>query len=336
MLARTTHQRPPARGDEITATHFILASHGWSGSNWAANALNEHPAITCTHSARNLLPQSQEITDHADLARHARAWNTAYAGRTNRPIDAVYDAIEQLDETPVYGSVHTFRLRDIPLQLANFGVPRRTYRVANLVRHPLGFIWSGYGQLRDMFAYDLYVLHGTISLIQDTAKDYVTALARRHALNLCDHPVLAFIGAAANLTNLAKDIGVLPRAHWFKMEELTTQRQIWSDCVTRLSAGRAAIDADYLDRVFDLDVLNSHRSGAALDPPARWGGLTAWQRDIVSHYLSLSGIVPAYAALGYDFEFISARGPCSSNATPSISDVTAATTDSMTGSLSVR
>lgn len=286
------------------ATYFIFASHGWSGSNWAANALNQHDSITCTHSARNLLPESQEITEHAELARHSHAWNRAYADRAGRPIDKVYDEIEALDTTIVYGSVHTYRLRDIPLQIKNFGVPRRTYLVANLVRHPVNFIWSGYGQLRDMFEYDLYVLHGTISLILETARDFTSELARRNGLNLCDHSVLAFIGAAANLTNLAKDIDVLPESHWFTMEQATSDRAVWADCVRRLSAGRAAADEEYLDRVFGLKALNSHRKGAALEPAARWDQLEGWQRDVVAHYLSLSGLAPAYTALGYDFSFI--------------------------------
>jgi hypothetical protein len=287
-----------------TATYFVLASHGWSGSNWAASALHQHPAITCTHSARNLLPSATAISCHAELARAAHVWDRAYKERTERPVDAVYDEIETLGATPVYGSVHTLRLRDLPVQIARFGRPRRTYRVANLVRHPLSFVWSGYGQLRDMFDYDPYVLHGSLSLVFATARDFVATLATDHGLNLCDRDVSAFICAAANLTNLARDLDVLPLAHWFKMEDLTSDRAAFANCVERLCAGNASVDSAYLDGVFGLQALNQHAHGTAMEPVARWQMLEPWQRDICRHYLSVSNIAPTYTALGYELGFI--------------------------------
>lgn len=286
--------------------HFIVTCHGWSGSYWLAHSLNLHPELTVTHSAENLPAVGPDLHNHERHKKTVRSLHHGMQARQSKPLDATYDEIDALSDTPVHGSVHVFRLRDIPVQAQKFGAFKRAYTLANLVRHPVSFVWSGYGQLRDMFTYDVFVLRGTLNLILQ-AEDFIFSLADRHHLNLADFEVAAFLGGCANMLNLAQDVRVGKDVSHLRMETVTQDPELLRKVVGFLTAGKVFADDAYLDEVFAAGELNKHRKGSSrMGPAERYESWSAWQREAFNFFLRASEIGPAYQGLGYDLSFIRA------------------------------
>ncbi len=175
----------------------------------------------------------------------------------------------------------------------------------NLVRHPVNFVWSGQGQLRDMFAFDLYVLHGTLLLLMKKAESYIFALAEKYELNLCEPRVLGFLGACANLYNLASDVAVPLTAHTVQMEKVTTSPSTFRDVVKYLSEGALHADSELLEQVYQVGPLNAHQGRPARTPHETFAEFEAWQKEAFVYFLNATRLQPSYETYGYDFSFAS-------------------------------
>ena len=289
-------------------SYFVVGCHGWSGSYWLAHALNLHPELTVSHSAENLLAVGPDLHDLERLKATVQSLHHGMQARQRKPIDATFDEIEAMGDTPVYGAVHVFRLRDLPVQLKAFGAFKRPYVLANLVRHPVSFAWSGYGQLRDMFTFDIFVLRGTLNLIL-SAEDFIFPLAKRHDLNLADFEVASFLGGCANMLNLAQDVAVGRDVSHIKMESVTTDPELFAKVVSYLSGGKVTADATYLDAVYSTGEINKHRKGTSrMGPSERYESFSPWQKEAFNFFLAASGIRAPYESLGYDFSFVDKKG----------------------------
>lgn len=296
---------------------FLVTCHGWSASNWLAHALHQHPGIACTHSARNVIADDPHEYSGDRLRQKIREFHRRYGTRQSLPLDTLYDEIHRLgDGASLYGSVHLLRLRDLPTQVARHGAPLRQITTAQLVRHPIDLVWSGRGQLDQLFRFDLNELYWTLHKIMASAKEFVLDLAHEHDILIGEPQNLAWVGACAVLGSLRLDLDAqaaveaMPWVDWVgevKMEEVTRDRQVLAGLVDRLSGGRLAAPAHWLDQVFAVGEVNRHRiAGARLSPADRYASLAPWQREVLHHYLDLYEIVPAYTAKGYDFSFLGA------------------------------
>jgi len=150
---------------------FIVTCHGWSGSNWLSHVLNDHPDITCSHSARNILAKDVNMQSNKELKHNIHQLHKGYADRQNQSIDEVYKQIKQMGKTEFYGSVHVLRQRDIPVLYEIFGKTETKFNVINLIRNPIDLVWSGYGQFKDLFKYDINELYWTLKKIIDNSND---------------------------------------------------------------------------------------------------------------------------------------------------------------------
>lgn len=65
-----------------------------------------------------------------------------------------HDFIESNGDADFYGSVHFYRLRDLPAQYEKFENSERNFNVINLIRNPIDLVWSGYGQFKELFKTD--------------------------------------------------------------------------------------------------------------------------------------------------------------------------------------
>lgn len=279
--------------------YFIVTSHGWSASYWLAHAMNLHPDITCSHSAENLLAEGPDLHNLDRQIEMHRNLHKGMIARQTRPLDATYDEIEKMGDTPIYGSVHTYRLRDLAVLGQKYGKPQRSFRVANLVRHPVSFVWSGFSHLKEMFSYDIYVLRGTLNLIMQ-AEDLLFDLRDKHKINLTDLDVIAFFGACGNLMNLAQDVRVGRDVQHVRMENVTTEPELFAKVATFLTAGRVLPDPGWIDGVFEVGEINTHKKGKKLSPNERFAAWEPWQREAFLGFLKLSDIGPAYESLGYE------------------------------------
>ncbi len=293
---------------------FLVACHGWSASNWLAHALNLNPEVVCSHSARNVVAEDPHQLDGDRLREQIRGFHRGYVARQDEPLRDLVANIPLSEGIRARGSVHLMRLRDLPVQNDRFGDPGGVFQVANLVRHPVDLVWSGCGQFRDLFRYDINELYWTLHKVLTSAKDFVLDLGHRYDLNLGEFENLAFVGACSVLGSLRRDLDAEPRladipwVRWVgevRMEDVTRDPAALSDLLGRLTNGQLVSDPAWLDAVYRVGEVNRHRTTAErLTPAARFAALEDWQREVLVHYLDLYEIPEAYAAKGYDFSFL--------------------------------
>jgi len=287
------------------STPFLLTSHGWSASKWVAYALNLHPDITCGHSSAALLADD---TAHQDdnLAPLIPGLRAGYTRRQSVALSEIYAALSAKAPARFTGTVHTYRLRDLPVQAQHFppapGIP-----VMNLVRHPLDLVVSGAGQFDTLFRTDLNELAWTVRKLVDLGLDLVETICKRHGLAPGGHAVLCFFSACVVLGSLRLDLDA--EAHvragpWdykgpVRMEAVTQDRAAFAALVHGLTGIEAT--PDYLDVVFAQSRINRHDRGPARD---RWATLAPWQREAFAAFLSRFDLQAPYEAMGYEFRFL--------------------------------
>ncbi len=173
----------------------------------------------------------------------------------------------------------------------------------NLVRHPVSLVNSGMGHLADLLSYDIYMMLGLLGSIV-TEKQFFFAWAKQHQVNIMDPKVQSFIGGCTNLLDLGRDYQTDFNPTMIKMEELTTQPDYYRDIVTQLVQGKIAITDEYIDRVFDVGVVNPHHSGKVKTPAEYYAQWEPWQKECFQFCLSKTTIASHYQKLGYDLSFI--------------------------------
>ncbi len=294
--------------------NFIFTSHGWSASNWLAYALNLHEDILCTHSARNILANKTDMNSNDSLKKNLKDLHEGYVSRQNRSLDETFVEIEKLGQARLYGSVHVFRLRDIPVIVEKYGSPDRTFQVQNLVRHPVSLVWSGYGQFKDLFRYDLNELYWTTGKVLREAKDFIYHLSHKYDLYPGDLENLSFIGACAVLGSLKLDLdgldnmrgtpNVFFKGH-VKMEDITKKPHVLAESIKILSGEGILATPEYLEKVYTTGVVNQHKNDAnKTNAEARYIKFSGWQKETFSYFFNKYNLQGAYEDMGYDFSFL--------------------------------
>lgn len=296
------------------SNRFIVASHGWSGSNWLAYALNLNEHILCTHSARNILANDTAMHSNKNLKKNIRDFHKGYVSRQAFSIQDTYDKIIQLGYSEFYGSVHVLRLRDIPVINQKFGLPQEKYNLINLVRHPIDLVWSGYGQFKDLFRFDINELYWTLGKILNESKEFVYNIGDKYKINIGEIDHLAFIGAACVLGSLQKDFNVINEIKTYekidylgiiKMEKITSNKNYFQSILLQLTNNQLIIQDSYLKKVFNTGKVNVHRHDKVkLNPKERYNSLENWQKEVLNFYLDKYQIVKEYHSYGYDFSFL--------------------------------
>ena len=96
-------------------------------------------------------------------------------------------------------------MRDLPVISEKYGVSTRSFKVVNIVRNPVDMVWSGYGQFKDLFRYDINELHWTTGKVIRQALEFVNYIGKKYNIYIGDFENLAFIGACAILESLKLD-----------------------------------------------------------------------------------------------------------------------------------
>lgn len=295
---------------------FVVTSHGWSASNWLAYVLNAHPEITCAHSSAAIVASDRGIFDGEGLKSALPALRKGYVQRQNRPFAAVYDEIEAAHPAPFVGTVHTYRLRDLPVQSQRFGSPDTEIPLVNLVRHPLDLVVSGYGQFRDLFRIDLNEFAWTLRKLVDQGLDLVEDICRRHDKQPGDYEVVCFLGACVVLGSLRLDVDALAAirdaghaSRWdyrgvVKMEEMTEVPAVVAGLIERLTGRSDLADTSYLETVASLGHINRHNQAARRGTAERWADLEAWQQEGFRLFLQRFALQGPYTDMGYSFDFL--------------------------------
>lgn len=292
---------------------FIVTSHGWSASNWTAHALNLNEHVLCVHSARIEIANDIDLQSNANLKKNIDQLQSGYLNRQARSLDDLYEYIISKGTADVYGSVHVLRLRDLPVIFEKFGTPGEKYTLANVVRNPVDLVWSGYGQFRDLFRYDINELYWTTGKVVNQALEFANKIGRKYDLNLGDFENLAFFGACAVLESLRKDIDayeLLKKTNnidfvgTFKMEELTSSRSYFQLFAEKLGLGRF-VSPQYIDAVFNTGIVNKHKyDSKKLTSLQRFESFSDWQKEVFIHFFKLHNLTNSYSEFGYDLDFI--------------------------------
>lgn len=284
--------------------YFVVTSHGWSGSHWLAVTLDTHPEILCFHSALHIHSRGGDSSDKY-LKENMHAHGVAVNNRENLSFDAAFDQVEKRAKDPakhIFGSVHTYRIRDLPVLQEKFPSPR-PHMLMNLIRHPVSLVASGYGQLRSFMEWDVYTVLDVTAILRDNFL-FASELANRHRLNLCDSSVQAFLAACQHLHFLARDHQIAPEAPTILMERVTTEPDYFAEVVRQLSAGEVECTRAYLEEVFSIGRLNGHAGGEKLDAQARYEKWEPWQQEAFQNALISSQLNNFYREYGYDFSFV--------------------------------
>lgn len=300
----------------------MVTSHGWSASHWLAFNLARHPMIACVHSSAALPADRDEPYDVSDLIARKdftrifqmiAGFRTGYGDRgTRRPAD-LYRPMEK-QALRLIGSVHTFRLRDLPVMIDDLSPPDRRLTIVNLIRHPVNLVNSGAGQFELTFRLDLNELQWVTRRIVDTGLDAFERIAARHNLYPGDLEVLSFFGACVTLQGLAADFAARDRllrqglanyAGFIRQEDITRDPVLFHDLVTRLGAGDVECPPDYLLAVFSDTVRNAHNPRALpKDAGALFDAWLPWQQEAFAFCLDHFGLRQPYQAEGYDLSMV--------------------------------
>lgn len=283
---------------------FIVTSHGWSASNWLSYALNMHPEIICSHSAANLI--NTKVAN--DIRGLERSFHKAYRNRLEKSIDSSYEKIISSGAASSYGSVHLYRIRDLPYQYDRFSIKDK-YIVFNLVRGPVSLVLSGEGQFRQLFKTDINELHWNLVKVTDNL-DYLYGLADKYDLKLGDDSVLPFVAACRVLDSLKKDIDAekliagideFDYRGVIRMEDITLNRECFIDLIKNLLPRDAAITEEYLSSVNQLGLINRHATPiVGKSERQKFTDLPDWKKDVFQHYYNKYALHSQYAGWGYD------------------------------------
>ncbi|WP_018249182.1 hypothetical protein [Orenia marismortui] len=289
--------------------NFIIASHGWSASNWLAYVLNQHEDIIASHSAANLI--NEKLSN--DIKEKLKEFHDGYKNRHNIPIDKSYDYIENYGNAISYGSVHLYRLRDLPVQYNRFKVSKRMYNVVNLIRNPISLVWSGFGQFKDLFKTDINELYWTLGKVLED-KDFIYYICEKYKLAPGKYENLAFFGAARVLGSLKLDIDAckniykIPFINYMgevKMEEITQNPKVLTQLIERVTDNKVKVTQEYLDNVYRVGKINKHKmDNKEFDPRERFESLERWKKETLIYYLKKFNIIQSYEKLGYNLSFV--------------------------------
>lgn len=292
---------------------FLVSTHGWSGSNWLAWTFDRHPALACSHGV--LYERRPHPTD-GDEAVWLSGLHATVRERNQRrytiPVDETLDHVAALAPGQRCGNVGYFRARDFPLLFARHGANRRPARWANVLRHPLSVVWSGYGQFLKRFAFDLFELQWNLAKINEHALPLLDELERHYGVVRGDRETLAFVSAALTLSSLELDMDALqsvPSTEDFHFAGCARLEDLTRDADALAALLRALVPeveprADWLAEATSGRRINVHNARSIDDPAAKYAELLPWQQRAFAWALDRTRIRPFYEANGYPLDFL--------------------------------
>ena len=313
------------------AQRFLIASHGWSGSYWLAHALHAQEGIACVHSGAALPADTPDpysidaILENgtlADVYAKLGRLREGYVARATRLPSELYKDVEtRFPEACLVGSVHTFRMRDLASATSDLGptgADETAISVANLLRHPVTLVRSGYGQFLDSMAIDLNEHAWIVRRVAETDLPAFEAISARYGVRPGSFDALCFLGACCTLTGLAQDFRVARaiaddgNVAWLGhilMERAISDPDYLARWIERLNGAPLPLSPGSLEAAVSGGPRNRHNRATGTETPdgvfAEWSD---WQRAIFVYCLDLFGLRAPYEAVGYDLSMLPRPG----------------------------
>ena len=216
---------------------------------------------------------------------------------------------------PYIGTVHTYRLRDLPIQAKMFPETGLKFRTINLIRHPIDLVISGFGQFKELFKIDINEYSWTLQKIVNQGLDIVENICDRYNILPGDYDSICFFGASVVLGSLRLDLDAQKiieldkEGQWdylgiVRMEDVTSNPDILADLIKRITGARNAVSDAYLEKVYKLNKINVHNKQAGEGLENRWMKLEEWQKETLSMFIKQFELKQEYESFGYDFSFM--------------------------------
>ena len=298
---------------EKITQNFIVASNVWSVSYFATNAFNLNKDVLCFHSARVEIANDENLQSNENLKDNINQLQKGCVNRQNRSLDDLYDEIYLKMESKAYGSFDFLRMRYLPVVFRKYKSTIRNFNIANVVRHPVNLVWSGFGQFKDLFRYEINELYWISEKVVDKALLFCNQIGAKYNLNLGDFENLAFFGAFDVLGSLMKNLNAYRKVKkqenlnfsgTFQMEILTSKVYCFKGFYDKLGILNLVSD-DYLEDVFKTGFVNKHKQDSnKLSSEERFNSFLPWQKGVFVHFLDLHQLEMDYKLLDYNFDFI--------------------------------
>lgn len=305
------------------AVCFLVASHGLSASNWLAYALNHHDDVACRHGMHLALANDRDALD-LDLMYQTGGIGPVLdkVGEINRTgsqirsscLPDIYRNLAQSVTARAVGTVHTFRLRDLPARSPEMRAVNPPLIVMNLIRHPVELVASGHAHFQRVLRVNLHELQWTLSKLANHAHDEVEAIARRHGVFPGEPDFYCFAGACMMMRGLALDAEAVDRMGpgsgyeyrgAIQKEAITSDPDVLRSVFDILTRGSACADEDYLSSVYRLGAINPHTpAGRSGSPEQTFSGWSDWQRDLFCRLLDRFGLRSFYEKEGYKMDLL--------------------------------
>jgi hypothetical protein len=228
---------------------FFVASRGLTATTWFKNALSLHSDIFCSHGRDR--PNRGIETDSLLLDKAYRVDRLNYEKwQRGASIDNyTKDLISASSGEQFIGNIHGYVLIELMDKLSKSDL--ENIPVANMVRHPIGFIESYVALVnhrKNDYPEKFYAEHGK-RIVKNKQ------LIVEYKVNSGDLSLLGFIEACQSLKKSIDEIR-LHQVYIVKMEEVVSNKKYFLDVFYYLTGGLLNYDENVLDKVLKV---NSHK-----------------------------------------------------------------------------
>jgi hypothetical protein len=272
---------------------FYISTLGHSASAWLAMALDMHPNITCYHGIRCSPddPNCKEI-DGGD-----------FLGLLQK----------KAGDNHFVGSVHGYTGNHIEPKIKNAGG-----QFANCIRNPIFRISSVYQHHynKAMDAHELdyrakfekiiaYFLANNKLIVETLKKEGLlrgSSIDGSPGIDGLSYTDLCFMWSVMYVTYY-DFYTAQSENHVYRMEDYTQKPEVFTDLFTLITKGQITLDAQYLNKVFNIGKVNTHRKNIQSDI-AEFQQWTDNHQKMFKVLILLIGpkvLKVFYKCLGYDF-----------------------------------
>lgn len=277
---------------------FLITSHGQTASMWLAGVLSRIPEVFCTHGY-SYPPQAAHLEE---LSSDEWALRRGSAERFNTlPLSTLHAELKSATNKPIIGNVLAFYLGRLFSRAG--AVHRRGVTVVNIVRHPVTRLTSTLKtwNISPDFAPPFVELDFNTRC--DHLKNFIMKSHKKVDFSTSDK---TFVVSLLAMEDISNDIKL---ANWHqiqnvKYEEMTTNKEVFSNLVKKVTSNQVNLSQDFLDNLFSSKRINPHNNTGITEADLQYQSWDKWKQDTFKFTLERKGKFKLYENLNYDLSFI--------------------------------
>ena len=177
---------------------------------------------------------------------------------------------------------------------------KRTYVIANLLRHPVARVQSFTNQMMYEASFNEHAREGYEQAFFINL-DFAYPVEKEFGVNFEEFEDRMFLNSLMSMAIEKRDLMI--EATHIRMEDLVSDIKFFRNFATSLAQGAVDIDWDYLGRVVGLGIPNSQtqKGQAPEDIYAAW---PVWRRALFTRLWDRLELRSIYEKMGYDLSFL--------------------------------